>query len=984
MSSSNPPPSGTVTFLFTDIEGSTALYENYRYEMQDARKSHDEILRSSIESHRGHVFKTVGDAFCAAFSAAREAIEAALAAQRALCAEKWPENVIIKVRIGLHTGVAEESEGDYFGPPVNRVARLMSTGHGGQTLLSDATYNLVRDDLMYIEPDAELLYLGEHRLKDLRHTERIFQLLVPDLPKDFEPLRTHGIITPDEIINLDRRYRRVRYIGGGGFGNVYLVRHEALERNMALKVLGRQYAEDEQFKERFKREAKNAASLNHPNIVQVHDAGEGLFEGQKASYIAMEYVSGGTLEDLIAQQGGPLPPRVATKITLQVAQALEAAHKGEIIHRDIKPQNILITESGEAKVADFGIARAVASSTRLTRTGLLMGTLHYMSPEQANGKRASAQSDLYSLGVVLYQMLTGELPFDAETPAAVMVKHISEPLRPPKEVNPEMPEGINAVCVRLLAKDPGDRYSNASALIDELDGLLRSSAEEAERPLPERSTFTEEERPTVIDRELEKKEEEYLAETTAGEPETPTTVEVPDLRGRTAFQAGNSLANGSLKLGDQDEVASEEVAEGEIIGQNPEPGTRVAAGSSVSITTSSGPSLVEVPNLAGQSISRARGALAHVGLSLGSQEKASNNEVPDGSVIKQNPAAGTKTKRYSSVSVTVSSGPERISVPDLAGQALPRAKEALTKAGLKLGGRDEAPSSTVYMSRVIKQDPAAGTKVKQGSYVSITTSSGPEGARTRNRQPIGQTWQYRQRDEATTTAQDAKTEQQHLRVREVLQATAALFAGVAWVGLSFVLTTLDDVAENSSSVYVALFIIALIGTLGGIVGLHTRQAANYRGLGLAGFLTAFVGIIIVFVAAAGDLATGLRASSEVPGFIDFQYNGPQTDGVGVLGSICTLIGFMLLGVATLRARVLPRWYGWLVIIGPLVSNMAVVIWGAIIPNTTFEQVPRGTYILLEDTFWLSLFLPFGAVWLALAYVLWTQRGVITGQPTLPD
>ncbi len=210
------PPSGTVTFLFTDIEGSTALHQDYPAQMYAAVKRHNGILKGAIEASGGYVFSEGGDAFCAAFNTAREAIRAALAAQRALLAERWPENAGVRVRMGLHTGVAEEHGGNYYGVALSRAARLMSTGHGGQVLLSDATHNLVRDHLVHLEPGAELRYLGEHRLKDLKHTERIFQLVVPDLPDQFPPLRTHGIVAPDEVINLDRRFGGVRHVGGGG------------------------------------------------------------------------------------------------------------------------------------------------------------------------------------------------------------------------------------------------------------------------------------------------------------------------------------------------------------------------------------------------------------------------------------------------------------------------------------------------------------------------------------------------------------------------------------------------------------------------------------------------------------------------------------------------------------------------------------------------------------------------------------------------
>jgi len=455
------PPTGTVTFLFTDIEGSTSLWEKYPAQMQAALARHDEILGSNIEANGGYVFKTVGDAYCAAFTTAKKALAATLAAQRSLFAEEWDERSKLRVRMALHTGATEERDGDYFGPPINRVARLLSAGHGGQILLSAVTYGLVRDNL---EPGAELRDLGEHRLKDLRHTEHIFQFVVPDLPSDFPLLRTLDT-------HSDERYSLTRLIGSGGMAEVYLAHDQELDRDVAFKVLRDQYSDDEQFVERFKREARNAALLSHPNIVAVHDRGR---TENGAYYIVMECLPGGTLKEYILR-GGPLPVTAAVAIALQVARALQAAHERGVIHRDIKPQNILLTESGNAKVTDFGLARA-ASAVTMTQEGALLGTAHYLSPEQARRHPATPQSDLYSLGVVLYEMLTGELPHDAETPMGIAMKHVSGELRSPREVSPDVPEEINAVTVRLLTVNPKDRYQDAAELIDDLERVQRGES----------------------------------------------------------------------------------------------------------------------------------------------------------------------------------------------------------------------------------------------------------------------------------------------------------------------------------------------------------------------------------------------------------------------------------------------------------------------------------------------------------------------------
>src|SRR3712207_9051355 len=248
---------------------------------------------------------------------------------------------------------------------------------------------------------------------------------------------------------------------------VYLAHDDILDRDVALKVMSGRYAGDEEFVERFKREAQSAAALSHPNIVSIFDRGaseDGTY------YIAMEYLPGGTLKDRILKRGA-LPARTAAEVALQIAEALHAAHKRGVIHRDIKPHNILITDSGNVKVTDFGIARAASSST-MTRTGSILGTAHYISPEQAMGEPVGPASDLYSLGVVLYEMLTGELPYDAETPLGIAMKHVNGHLQPPKALNPRVPDAINAITCRLLAKDPEDRYASGADLLDDLERVI--------------------------------------------------------------------------------------------------------------------------------------------------------------------------------------------------------------------------------------------------------------------------------------------------------------------------------------------------------------------------------------------------------------------------------------------------------------------------------------------------------------------------------
>ena len=262
---------------------------------------------------------------------------------------------------------------------------------------------------------------------------------------------------------IDKRYELRGLVGSGGMANVFLAHDEVLDRDVALKLLKDQYAENEEFVERFKREARSAASLSHPHIVPVFAWGE---TGDGMYYIAMEYLRGGTLKERIMSKGA-LPARTAAAVALQIAEALQAAHEQGMIHRDIKPRNILITDSGNVKVADFGIAHAAEAST-ISDLGDILGSVKYMSPEQAIGEPVGPESDLYSLGVVLYEMLTGRVPFEVATPTDVPIKHAEEPPPHPKEINPKVPEGTDALVMKLLATDPADRYASAGELIEDL------------------------------------------------------------------------------------------------------------------------------------------------------------------------------------------------------------------------------------------------------------------------------------------------------------------------------------------------------------------------------------------------------------------------------------------------------------------------------------------------------------------------------------
>ena len=416
---------------------------------------------------------------------------------------------------------------------------------------------------------------------------------------------------------IDGRYALGELLGGGGMANVYLARDDVLGRDVALKVLRGQYANDEDFVERFRREAKNAAALNHPDIVQVYDQGH---TEDRTYYIAMEYVPGGTLAQRIKREG-PLDPGEAAGVASRVADALAVAHARGIVHRDIKPQNVLLSATGEAKVADFGIARAVSAST-VTETSLILGTAAYMSPEQVRGERVGPASDLYSLGVVLYEMLTGQLPYAADNPLATAMKHLDEPTRRPREANPAVPEELDALTAKLLAKDPGDRYASAAELAEDLR-RLRDGLQHLAAGLGRGTTAR-------IPQD-------------AGKTRTVTTIVAPGSRGtgsgtRMALLPLVALLLGVVVLGG----LAWALTRGTLGEDTP------AAGAA---------QRVEVPGVVSLPLEEARGRLGAAGLELGSQTEAASDEIAAGAVTEQNPPTGTEAERGTAVDVVVSTGP---------------------------------------------------------------------------------------------------------------------------------------------------------------------------------------------------------------------------------------------------------------------------------------------------------------------------------------
>jgi tRNA A-37 threonylcarbamoyl transferase component Bud32 len=532
---------------------------------------------------------------------------------------------------------------------------------------------------------------------------------------------------------IDERYKLRALLGSGGMAEVYLAHDEVLDRDVALKLLKDQYASDEEFVERFKREARSAASLSHPHIVPIFGWGE---SEDGTYYITMEYLLSGTLKDHILQRGA-LPPQMATEVALQIAKALRAAHEHGVIHRDIKPRNILITDSGHVKVTDFGIARA-AEATTISDVGDILGSVKYMSPEQAMGERVGPASDLYSLGVVLYEMLTGRVPFEIETPADVPVKHAGGPPPHPREVNPKIPEGVDALVMRLLSTDPEDRHGSAAQLVKELK-RVRDGLSPAASPGDGATTAA------------------------LGTPAAPT-LPAPGGTGPRRRRWGlvlTALALLALLIAAGGAVGwtllrdTGAASLSEILGGTPGEPSEGAG------ERPSGPEEVKVPGVEGSTGQAARERLTEAGFKVEVRRQQSPAE-DTGRVLEQSVAGGQQAEEGSKILLTVAEAPEVAKVPDLVGLSYPEAEAALQRSGFLLGGVEEAPSETVPSGVIMKQDPPPGTKLDAGtSYVYLTTSVGPP-----------------ERSGASGDREPGVTSSQHDPVGETLSEEAAVAAAV--------------------------------------------------------------------------------------------------------------------------------------------------------------------------------------------------------------
>lgn len=559
-------------------------------------------------------------------------------------------------------------------------------------------------------------------------------------------------INPGDVVG--GRYRIAEPLGAGGMARVYRATDMDLGRDVAVKVLADRYAADPAFVERFRREASAAAQLNHPNIVQVFDRGE----AGGTYYIVMEYLPGPDLKEIIRRRG-TISADETVEAGLQILSALSAAHRRDVIHRDIKPQNVIMSDEGMLKVTDFGIARAGADAD-MTEAGSVIGTAQYISPEQARGGEVTPASDCYSVGIVLYEMLTGRVPFDGEGAVAVAMKQVNEPPIPPRTFEPSIPPALEAVVLTALAKRPSERYRTAEAFSAALmevrasldqgaatsvmgaatapqTRVMDSAAATQTRvippaaaaagppparpapPPPARRTW-----PLVLAvLALLAVIGVGAAIVLAGRGGDAKTVTVPaDLVGQTEQDARTRLAALGLQVGTE-QVESEAAQKGLVVGTTPAGGQSVDAGGTVVLQIGRGPATVEVKNVVGKDVSDAQVILRTQGFAV-KVVQTPDDTAPKGRVLSQDPVAGTPAVTGAQVTLRVSSGPEKVSVPRLVGLQQSTAQTLLTDQGLTYSVSDRPSERS--QGTVLEQDPAAGTKVDKGSTVSIVVAAGVE------------------------------------------------------------------------------------------------------------------------------------------------------------------------------------------------------------------------------------------------------------------
>ena len=547
---------------------------------------------------------------------------------------------------------------------------------------------------------------------------------------------------------LGNRYEIIEKVGNGGMATVYKATDLVLKRYVAVKILRDEFTTDEEFIKRFETEAQSAARLVHANIVSIFDVGvdNGIY------YIVMELIQGKTLKEIIVEEGGPLPWKWSVNVAIQIASALEMAHKNNIIHRDIKPHNIIITEDGVAKVTDFGIAKAVSNST-ITAFGTTIGSVHYFSPEHARGGFTDAKSDIYSLGVVMYEMVTGKVPFDADTPVSVALKHMQEDPVPPIELNPHLPEAVNKIILKALKKDPMLRYQTATELLQDLKMALKNPSgdfvDDADFDPTAKTQRISTQDVEKMQKDSRKKEDNKFVKFIKNHKvlssfiglillfciafggtmlvlnvTNPKEVEMPNIVGLSKEEAQQRIEGVKLKFEVSSEEYNTDVEENHIISQDPtyvEGYNKVKEGSTVKVVVSKGTEKTKVPKVAGMSKDDAISAIENAKLKAEIVEETSK-KVQEGYVISQETDANTEVNAGETVKIHVSTGTEKATVPGVVGKSQDEAKKALQDLGFVVTVTNVEDSSKEN-GVVLKQSLDEGKTVEKGSAIAITVNT---------------------------------------------------------------------------------------------------------------------------------------------------------------------------------------------------------------------------------------------------------------------
>ena len=594
---------------------------------------------------------------------------------------------------------------------------------------------------------------------------------------------------------LGGRYEILKRIGSGGMADVYMAKDQKLNRNVAVKVLKREYVDDEKFLKKFQIEAQAVASLTHPNIVNIYDVGA----ENGVNYIVMELAGGITLKEYIKKKGY-LSPQETVDVSIQIASAISHAHNHHIIHRDIKPQSILISEDGMIKVTDFGIAKAANTNT-VTSTATAMGSVHYISPEQAKGRFCDEKSDIYSLGITMYEMITGKVPFDHENGVTIALMHLQNDIVPPSEIKEGIPDSLEKIILKCVMKKPEERYQTAEELIEDLKLVFQDTSgdyvgfapavddsptimvdqEELQQQLEEDEIEPEEEseeegengylsedddeeegmnskiqkliiilaavvgaiiliaiisfvvRSSGLFRSGDKASTERITTTESVEEDTESDkYQVPNVVGMSLSQAKEAIGD-NLKIETKSQ-ASSNYRSGLVISQSLESDSEVDKGDTITLIVGSGEEKTTVPNVKGQSQSSATRTLKNAGFKV-SVKTSYSSSVDEGDVISQSPSSGSKLAEGSTVTITVSSGSERVTVPSLSHYTEAEARQQLRNMGLTLGSVNRKYDDSVEKNYVISQSISSGTKVAKGTAVGITVSLGSRPSTTTDEEP---------------------------------------------------------------------------------------------------------------------------------------------------------------------------------------------------------------------------------------------------------